>query len=316
MRACCMLLLGPGFVAVCASVESSRPPCRSYPERVASVLTNRDPESNRDWLQTQLGLPRRISPARLILRSINWEIFVGFLVVLGFLTYVLYQSQAKAVVPATVAFVLVGWVFSLCLHEFGHAAAAVLGGDNSDSTITYLSFNPLRYVNPFLSIILPIVFIFLGGIGLPGGAVYINRGRIRSRGAQSMVSLAGPLMNAVFTLVLMIPFLVAPDFAVAHLALASAMAVLAFFQVFAIVLNLLPIPPLDGFGAIAPWLSAEAQVSAYAFGTVGLVVIFFLLWVVPQVNYLLINIISTVLAWGHISYFFWALGYQTLFFWR
>ena len=103
-------------------------------------------------------------------------------------------------VPGTVGFIVFGWVFSLCLHEFAHAATAYLGGDHSDSTRSYLSFNPLKYLHPVFSIVLPLVFILLGGIALPGGAVYLNRNLVRSRGWQSAISLAGPLMNAVIAI--------------------------------------------------------------------------------------------------------------------
>src|SRR5207244_12367125 len=45
---------------------------------------------------------------------------------------------------------------------------------------SYLSLNPLKYTHPVLSIALPIVFLLIGGIGLPGGAVYLNERAIRT----------------------------------------------------------------------------------------------------------------------------------------
>src|SRR5574340_360663 len=93
--------------------------------------------------------------------------------------------------------VLLGWVFSLCLHEFSHAAVAYLGGDTTVREKGYLTFNPLKYTHPVFSILLPLVFLALGGIGLPGGAVYIETWRLRSRGWKTAVSLAGPASNLV-----------------------------------------------------------------------------------------------------------------------
>ena len=52
----------------------------------------------------------------------------------------------------TFIFVQVGWIFSLCLHEFAHAAVAFLGGDTSVREKGYLTFNPLRYVDPIASL--------------------------------------------------------------------------------------------------------------------------------------------------------------------
>src|SRR5678815_2748961 len=67
--------------------------------------------------------------------------------------------------------VTVAWIFSVCLHEFGHAVVAYKGGDYTVRDKGYLTFNPLKYTDPLFSIILPVLFVALGGIGLPGGAV-------------------------------------------------------------------------------------------------------------------------------------------------
>lgn len=274
-------------------------------------------KNDRERLLLQLGGrvgPRR-SPLRVILRGVNWEIVAGFLIVLAFLGYVLWQGQANMVIPATVAFVVVGWIFSLCLHEFAHAAMAVLGGDDSASTESYLSFNPLHYVNPIFSILLPVLFILLGGIGLPGGAVYLRRDLIRSRGWQSAVSLAGPLMNLLCAVLLALPFR-APSLAGGHVALAGAMAVLAYFEVFAFLLNLLPIPPLDGFGAIASWLPVAVRAAAWQFGNFSILILFLILWYVPGVSTFFEVLISDILAPFGVDPFSLAYGLSHLFFWQ
>ncbi len=230
------------------------------------------------------GTPNRRRPGRVIAASINWEIFLGFLVLLGFFSFLLWQGQQNLVVPGTVGLVAIGWVFSLCLHEFSHAAVAVLGGDDSETTQHFLSFNPLHYVNTFTSIVLPLLFLFLGGIGLPGGAVYIRRDRLRSRGWQSAVSLAGPCANLVILLIVAALFHTSLFDAHAHPDLANALAFLALIEASAVLLNLLPIPPLDGFGVIAPYLPRDLQALAYTFSSYGMLVVFLLLWFVPPVN--------------------------------
>src|SRR6188474_2888900 len=95
----------------------------------------------------------------------------------------------------TFAIVLFGWIFSLCLHEFSHAIVAYYGGDYTVKEKGYLTFNPLKYTHPFLSIVLPLLILLMGGIGLPGGAVYIETRLIRSRYWLSAMSLAGPAAN-------------------------------------------------------------------------------------------------------------------------
>jgi Zn-dependent protease len=227
------------------------------------------------------NLGKAPNPLRAIAGEINWEIVAGFLILIGISFFALWQDQPSLVVPGTVGLVLVGWVFSLCLHEFAHAATAYIGGDHSDSTRGYLSFNPLKYLHPVLSILLPLLFILLGGIALPGGAVYLNRNLVRSRGWQSAISLAGPLMNALIAVVASIPFwLRITD---NHPDLGGALGLLVFFQVLSVVLNLLPIPPLDGFGVIAPWLPRDLLYSLYSFANYGVLLIFAALWLVRPI---------------------------------
>jgi Zn-dependent protease len=177
--------------------------------------------------------------------------------------------------------VTVGWVFSLCLHEFAHALVAYKGGDYTIREKGYLTFNPLKYVDPFFSLVLPLLFVLLGGIGLPGGAVYVDRSLLRSRAIDTAVSLAGPLANFILMIILggLFKFgVLQPD---PSNLLAVSLAFLLHLQVSAIILNLLPVPPLDGFGAIAPWLSESARQNAYANSSVTFFVLFMALSFVP-----------------------------------
>jgi Zn-dependent protease len=180
--------------------------------------------------------------------------------------------------------VTVGWVFSLCLHEFAHALVAYKGGDYTIREKGYLTFNPLKYVDPFFSLVLPLLFVLIGGIGLPGGAVYVDRSLLRSRAIDTAVSLAGPFANVILALILGALFrfgILQPD---PSNLLAVSLAFLLHLQVSAIILNLLPLPPLDGFGAIAPWLSEPARHKAYANSSVTFFVLFIALSFVPVIN--------------------------------
>ncbi len=182
-------------------------------------------------------------------------------------------------IPLSILLVVGGWVTSLCIHEFGHAFIAYLGGDRSVASAGYLSLNPLKYTHPVLSIALPVVFLLIGGIGLPGGAVYLNERAIRNDRWRSFASAAGPLGNLLFAALTGWPFVVfhgAPPFGDGRFW--AALAFLVFLQITAVVLNLIPIPPFDGFGIIAPWLSIELRILANRLGMLPLFVLFFLLW--------------------------------------
>jgi Zn-dependent protease len=178
-------------------------------------------------------------------------------------------------------FVVTGWIVSLCLHEFGHAYFAWRSGDRSVATNGYLTLNPLKYGDITLSFLLPVLFVLLGGIGLPGGAVYIDRGAIRGRLRHSLISAAGPLANLAFAIVLGVVLTNLAN--LDHALFWSGMAFLAFLQVTAAVLNLLPVPGLDGFGIIEPYLPRHWVEQANRVGGYAFMALLALLWL-PPVN--------------------------------
>ena len=186
----------------------------------------------------------------------------------------------------TIVFVTVGWITTVCIHEFGHALVAYLGGDRMVVAHGYLSLNPLRYTNILMSVVMPVAFLLLGGIGLPGAAVYINHSAIRSKVWDSAVSLAGPAGTLLCGLLIAIPFMIPNhfQFMVGHLAFFGALAFLGFIEGIALLLNLLPIPGLDGFGVIRPWLPYSAQDFANRFGQGAIISVFIVLWFVPSVS--------------------------------
>jgi Zn-dependent protease len=186
--------------------------------------------------------------------------------------------------------VIVGWIFSLCLHEFSHALVAYYGGDTSVRDKGYLTFNPLKYTHPVYSILLPMIFLLLGGIGLPGGAVYIETWRLRSKGWESAVSLAGPVANLVLAVVLSIVLHFAP---VSPGGIWPGLAFLGLLQIMAVVLNLVPVPPFDGYRVVSPFLNPELRARVDQASNIIMLAVFFLLWYVPVVN----NFFWSVVGW-------------------
>jgi Zn-dependent protease len=211
--------------------------------------------------------------------------------------------------------VCAGWIFSLCLHEWGHAIVAYKGGDLSVRDKGYLTFNPVYYAHPVLSLLFPLVLLLMGGIGLPGGAVYIDRSRLRSRAWESAVSLAGPAANLVLGIVFAAPFLFVDLPEDRSGTLWPALGFLAMLQFGALVLNLIPVPPLDGYGALAPWLPPGVRASMDRAGLVGLYLVFLAMWTVPAANQAYWSGIYAVAAYfgipadliwdGWVSFRFW-----------
>src|SRR3982751_282279 len=101
--------------------------------------------------------------------------------------------------------VFIGWVLSVVLHEFAHGIVAYCGGDYTIRERGGLTLNPLQYVDPVMSLLLPAVFLLMGGIPLPGGVTYVRRDLLRSRFWSTAVSLAGPAMNFLIFLACAIP---------------------------------------------------------------------------------------------------------------
>ncbi|HXJ59841.1 MAG TPA: site-2 protease family protein [Verrucomicrobiae bacterium] len=176
------------------------------------------------------------------------------------------------------------WIFSLSLHEFGHAWVAYRGGDHTVADKGYLTMNPFRYLHPVQSLLLPMIFVVLGGIGLPGGAVYINRALLRSRTWDTAVSLAGPAMDLILILLLGFAFkfgLIPPD---RENLFTISLAFLLRLLISALLLNMLPVPPLDGFQAIAPWLPRAPREQLLGLSNVGMFIVLLSLWFIPSVS--------------------------------
>ncbi|MFL5760854.1 MAG: Clp protease N-terminal domain-containing protein [Thermomicrobiales bacterium] len=193
--------------------------------------------------------------------------------------FLAFRPSADFLKPFIILFIISGWFVSLCLHEYGHAAAAYIGGDDSVQYAGYLTLNPLKYTNPLFSIALPLAFLAMGGVPLPGGAVMIQTWKLRSRQAELAVSAAGPFANVIFIISLSLPFaLNLPERFPQLWDLWFAMAGLLAIETFVLILNLLPIPPLDGFNILSYWLSYETQNTARSLGYLTLFLLYAMLW--------------------------------------
>jgi Zn-dependent protease len=198
----------------------------------------------------------------------------------------------------------------LCLHEFGHAYAAHREGDTSIAARGYLDLNPLRYVNPVLSLILPAIWLIIGGLPLPGGSVLVDRAAIRRRGGAALVSAAGPLMNvaaAAISMALVAAF--APtamfldnvsgiDTFAPHWEFWAALSFFAYLQVAVAILNLIPVPGLDGYGIIEPYLRYETRRALEPIRAYGILAVLLLLVFFPPVRDGFSTLVQDILQLG------------------
>ena len=212
---------------------------------------------------------------------------VGPTLVLVWLALGAALVRAPQVPVLTFAFVMTGWVLAVAVHEFGHAITAYAAGDHTVRAKGYLTFDPRRYTDLGVSVVIPLIALALGGIGFPGGAVYLREDLMRSRLWRSAASLAGPLGTLVVLVVLTRAMAMAAG---ASLPLYDALAFLAFLQATALVLNLLPIPGFDGYGVIRPFLPRAIAEALAPIEGIAALVFLGLLFFVPFAGALLFGL--------------------------
>lgn len=164
-------------------------------------------------------------------------------------------------------------IFAITVHEAAHGYVAKYFGDMTAFNEGRISLNPIRHIDPFGTILLPALTIMLGGI-LFGWAkpVPVNFSRLRNPKKDMLwVAAAGPASNFIMAVFWAFVFkfsLGAPDAIAYPLALMGKAGV--SINVVLMVLNLLPLPPLDG-GRIAVSLLPHhlarsfAQLERYGF---------------------------------------------------
>lgn len=169
----------------------------------------------------------------------------------------------------------ISWVFlaafSICCHEYAHAAVALRVGDNTAAQNGHLSLNPLVQMGGRS-------LIMLGLFGIAWGAVPVNLSNVRSPRARAMISLAGPLTNLllclIFSLLTVIARVAGADIAVSFLFVGGAVNGMLF------VFNLLPVPMLDGFAVLSAFHTSLEDFAQRHAGTIFIVFIL-LLWSSP-----------------------------------
>lgn len=219
---------------------------------------------------------------------------------------------------AVFGFVVAGWLVSLCFHEFAHALMAYIGGDRSVSVKGYLRLDIRRYANPVFSFVLPALLVLLGGVGLPGGAVWIDHSALRSRRWRSLTSLAGPAANLLGAAACLGPFVATGGTRLlldGHFSFWAAVAFLGLLQMWALLLNLLPVPGLDGWGVIEPYLRSDIVASARRISPFGFMVVFFLVFSSASISNRLTNFLTSIQGHFNVPVGLAAWGYHLMQFW-
>jgi len=171
---------------------------------------------------------------------------------------------------------LVILIYSAILHEIAHGFVAERFGDPTARLAGRLTLNPKKHIDPFMSILLPLLLILSGSPVIFGAAkpVPIDPFNLKEgRKDVALVALSGPLTNLIIAILGSFLIKLGGLPSILYLILSSVVTLNLLLAIF----NLLPIPPLDG-SKIFALLLPERQASVFlSLGSIGFFIIFFLL---------------------------------------
>lgn len=183
---------------------------------------------------------------------------------------------------------------AIVVHESAHALAAYLLGDSTARERGRISFNPLAHIDPFGTIVLPLIMLLAGGpVFAFAKPVPVYLGNLKHpKRDEVLVSLAGPASNVVLAVLAAcllraigdLPIdvynalnydlvVVVTEFCITAI---SSNLSLAFF-------NLIPLPPLDGSSIIVPFLKGEALRTYYRIQQYAMPILIVVLYLLPSV---------------------------------
>ena len=156
--------------------------------------------------------------------------------------------------PEAILGIAIALVIGITFHEFSHAFTADQLGDHRPRAMGRVSLNPIRHIDP-----LGAIFFAIAGFGW-GKPVMVNAYALRPGPmGMALVAVAGPIANLVVAIVLAVLYRV---LAIGGLDAGLVPRVIEYAVVFNLALgifNLLPIPPLDGYNLVLPFLPPRWQ---------------------------------------------------------
>jgi len=183
-------------------------------------------------------------------------------------------------------------LFSVIAHEVAHGYAALKQGDDTALMLGRLTFNPVKHIDPFMTIILPVVLAIFHGPILGGAKpVPVNPRKYRNfKRGDIIVSLAGIVTNialaAVCTILMtvlgVLPII--PALGESQALLQAMMGWGVLLNLWLAAFNLLPVPPLDGSHVLKYLLPPGWAMGYQRVGFFGIIILLFLLQT-PLLNY-------------------------------
>jgi len=201
-------------------------------------------------------------------------------------------------------------IYSAILHEIAHGFVAERLGDPTARLMGRLTLNPKNHIDPFMSILVPLLLIISGSPVIFGAAKPVPIDPFNFREPKkdvALVSLAGPGTNFIIAIIAAIlvralifvtPYFGASPFLTSIVIPAYTFLILVVrINLLLGIFNLLPIPPLDGSKVLALFLPDREAAIYLSIGTFGILIIFFLL-AFPIGGFSLGGLMSNLLAFS------------------
>ena len=192
---------------------------------------------------------------------------------------------------------LVVLIFSAILHEVMHGFVANKLGDPTARILGRLTLNPIPHLDPIMSILVPALLIFSGSPIIFGAAkpVPIDPRNFKDpKKDMALAALAGPLTN--LSLAIIAAFLIRFVFQDAPL-ISPILYMIVLYNLILTIVNLIPIPPLDGSKVLVAFLPNELARAYLSIERFGIFILFFLL-LSPIGSFSLGNIISQLILFS------------------
>ena len=188
-----------------------------------------------------------------------------------------------------IIFALIIVLFSVVIHEYLHGWMADRLGDPTARDAGRLTLNPLKHIDVWGSILLPfLIFIGTGFVFGYAKPVSFNPYNLRDQKyGVAKVALAGPSANLITALFFGLVLRFTPGL---NIVMVSFLAAIVQINLVLLVLNLLPIPPLDGSKVLLPFLSNNWQMKFLEWEHYGFIFVLLFVFlgfnlIVPIINF-------------------------------
>jgi len=183
----------------------------------------------------------------------------------------------------TTIFWLAALIYSVVIHEVSHGAVAYSLGDPTAKNLGRLTLNPLKHLDMFGSVLLPLLTFVLGGfvIGYAKPVPYNPLNLNDRKYGPAKVAIAGPASNIALAVLFGLTLRFLPDVFSTPL-IPELLKIVVILNLFLAIFNLFPVPPLDGHWLLLTFLPAGfAAVRIFLYKYSFLLLLMFLFFIFP-----------------------------------